>query len=368
MPGYAGYDRSMSAAAASPNLSTARPVVGVTMGDPAGVGAEVIVKALADPEIRQRARHVVFGMNEQLAYAADLAEIEPYWHRVQHDSDRAGYALVHDVVVLDYDEYSMLDQRQARPTKEGGSASVRFLDDAIAAVRRPTEDGGIDAIATAPICKTSWNLAGFGRYPGHTEFLQARTRSKRSVMMFDAPGIRVALATVHLPLMDLRNVLTIGRVFDAIDLGHQACVRVGVERPRIAVCGLNPHAGEGGLFGDEETRIIKPAMDMARGVGMDVTGPLPADTLFIPRKLARFDLIVAMYHDQGLIPVKMLAFDQAVNVTLGLPLIRTSVDHGTAFDIAGKNQADAGSMKAALKLAATLAAPQVDQAKAREAS
>ena len=338
------------------------------MGEPAGVGPEVIIKALADPAVRRLARFVIFGMNELLAYAADLAEIEPYWHRLQHDADRANYALIHDVVVLDYDEYSMLGQAVAKPTKQGGQASLRFLNDAIAATRRPIDDCGIDAIVTAPICKQSWDLAGFGRYPGHTELLAARTHAKRVVMMFDAPQIRVSLATVHLPLMDVRNVLTIGRVFDAIDLGAEACRRIGVTNPRVAVCGLNPHAGEDGLFGDEESRLITPAIEMAKAAGVDVHGPIPADTAFTPAKLEQYDLFVAMYHDQGLIPVKMLAFDQAVNVTLGLPLIRTSVDHGTAFDIVGKNQADPNSMKAAIRLAAYMAQGGASQNATREAS
>ena len=328
-----------------------KPVIGITMGDPAGIGPEVIVKALADPELRRQARFVVYGMNEQLAYAADLAEIEPYWHRLQHDADRAEHALVHEVVCLDYDEYSMLGSSLRQPSKQGGQFSRRFIDDAIAAAQRPIDSGGIDAIVTAPISKSSWALAGFDRWPGHTEYLQYKTKAKRVAMMFNAPQINTVLATVHMALMDVRNVLTIGRVFDAIDLGHDAMQRMGIAKPRIAVCGLNPHAGEDGLFGDEEQRLIKPAIEVARKAGIDARGPFPADTLFTPLNLGRYDLFVAMYHDQGLIPVKLLAFDSAVNTTLGLPMIRTSPDHGTAFDIVGKNKADAGSMKAAIQLA-----------------
>jgi len=342
-----------------------RPVIGVTMGEPAGVGPEVIVKALADHELRRKARWVIYGMNELLAYAADLAELEVYWHRLQHDTARAAHELVHDAVVLDYDEYSMLGSVVHRPTKEGGRASLRFLDDAIAAARKPIDLGGVDAIVTAPICKESWKLAGC-RFPGHTELLQHRTRSKRAVMMFDAPpapgngptgkrpAMRVALATIHIPLMDVRNSFTIGAVYDPIDLGHDACRLLGIESPRIAVCGLNPHAGENGQFGDEEQRIIRPAIEMARQQGIDARGPFPADTVFHRALKGEFDLVVAMYHDQGLIPIKMLAFDEAVNLTLGLPVIRTSVDHGTAFDIVGQNKANPGSMKAAMRLAIKL--------------
>ncbi len=335
-----------------------RPVIGITMGEPTGIGAEVIVKALADPAIRKLGRFVIYGLNELMSYAADLAEIEVFWWRLQHDTPRAEYDLTHDVVVLDYDEYSMLGASMARPTRQGGAASLRFLDDAIAAAMRGKQGdvntGGIDALVTAPICKESWKMTGC-RFPGHTELLQHRTKSKRSVMMFASPKLHVALATVHLPLMDIRNKLTIGSVFDPIDLGHQAMRQLGYDKPRIAVCGLNPHASENGQFGDEEARIITPAVEMAKADGIDVTGPLPADTLFHYALAGKYDLVVAMYHDQGLIPVKMLAFDEAVNMTLGLPIIRTSVDHGTAFDIVGKNKADVGSMKAAIRLAVRMA-------------
>lgn len=332
-----------------------RPVIGITMGEPAGIGPEVVVKALADPQVRNLARYVVFGMNELISYAADLAEIEPFWWRLQHDSPRATYDLVHDVVVLDYDEYSMLGSAVHRPTKQGGQASLRFLDDALVAALKPQgSDGRIDALVTAPICKESWTLTGC-RYPGHTEFLQARTKAKRSVMMFNSPKLNVALATVHIPLMEVRNTLTIGAVFDPIDLGNDAMIRMGVKKPRIAVCGLNPHASENGQFGDEEARIITPAIQVARQSGIDVHGPFPGDTIFRDAIAGKYDLVVAMYHDQGLIPVKLLAFEEAVNLTLGLPIIRTSVDHGTAFDIVGKNKADAGSMKAAIRLAVAMA-------------
>lgn len=330
-------------------------MIGITMGEPAGVGPEVVVKALADPQIRRLGRFVVYGMNELLSYAADLAEINPYWWRLQHDSARADYDLMHDVVVLDYDEYSILGQTTLRPTKQGGQASLRFLEDAVAAASRSgNQPGQLDALVTGPICKASWHMARIP-YPGHTEFLVRRTGSKRAVMMFDSPKLKVAMATTHIPLMEVRNRLTIGSVFDPIDLGHQACLAMGIERPRIAVCGLNPHASENGQFGDEESRVITPAIEMAQHAGIHVQGPFPADTLFMNAVAGRYDLVVAMYHDQGLIPIKMLAFDEAVNVTLGLPIIRTSVDHGTAFDIVGKNRASAGSMKAAIRLAVKLA-------------
>ncbi|MEM9753697.1 MAG: 4-hydroxythreonine-4-phosphate dehydrogenase PdxA [Planctomycetota bacterium] len=346
--------------ASAENKPPRKPVIGITMGDPAGVGAEVVVKALADAKLRRRARFVVFGLNEQLTYAADLAEIEPYWHRLQHDAARATYALVHDVVVLDYDEENSLGAwDDPRPSRQHGIASLRFLDDAAAAAQRSIDQNGIDALVTAPIAKASWHLAGCN-FPGHTEFLQHRTKAKRAAMMFvgtepDGRPIRTVLATIHLALMDLRNTLTIGTVHDAIDLGHQALLDLGVKQPRIGVAGLNPHASENGAFGDEERRLIEPAIQLAQKHGIDARGPFPADTLYTPVNRKRFDLTVAMYHDQGLIPLKALAFDNAVNLTLGLPIIRTSPDHGTAFDIAGKNRADPRSMIQAINLAITQA-------------
>lgn len=340
----------------APSATASRPVIGITMGDPAGVGPEVVVKALHDREIHRLARFVVYGCNAQLAWAAQKAKIEPFWHRVALGAERTTWPLVHDVVCVDDPHDDLPGPEDHKPTKAGGSASIRWLDAAIAAAKKPVAAGGIDAIVTAPICKASWDLAGFGKYPGHTEFLQARTKSPRAVMMFDSPKLRVVLVTVHEPLTGLGDSLSIGKVFDAIDLGHEACLRLGLAKPRLGVCGLNPHAGEGGLFGNEEERVIEPAIRMAVSHGMDVKGPFPADTLFTPKNMAKYDLIVAMYHDQGLIPLKLLAFDTAVNFTLGLPFIRTSPDHGTAFDIAGKNLADAGSMKEAIKLAVKLAA------------
>jgi 4-hydroxythreonine-4-phosphate dehydrogenase len=346
------------------------------MGDPAGVGAEVIIKALADVELRRRARFVIFGLNELLAYTADLAEVEPFWWRDQHErfSLNGGSAIPattprypHDVVVLDYDEFSILGLEARGASRAGGQASMQFLNDAIAAATRHK----IDAIVTAPICKESWKLAGFDRWPGHTELLAEKTKAKRHAMMFAAPppscksealpvrghkGLRVVLATIHAPLFELRHTFKIGTVFDPIDLAHKALVEwFGIEKPRIAVCGLNPHASENGLFGDEEKRIIEPAIMMARQHGIDASGPFPGDTIFIKAVQGQYDLVVAMYHDQGLIPVKLLDFHGSVNLTLGLPIVRTSPDHGTAFDIAGKNKADPGSMISAIRMAIEIA-------------
>ncbi len=324
-----------------------KPRIAISMGDPSGIGPEVLVKALADPEIRSLGRFVIYGMEEPLDLAAGLGEIDPMWYRRPHDEVTS---VETGVVLADYDEFSVgLGKRH--PTSASGGASLRFVEDAIVAAQTDR----VDAIVTGPIHKTAWKLAGC-KMPGHTELLSERFKCKRVTMMFAGGGLRVALASTHVALFQLRNSFTIGRVFEPIDALDAALRRWwGIEQPRIAVAGLNPHAGENGRFGDEESRIIEPAMLMARELGITVEGPFPADTLFTPRMRSKYDGIVAMYHDQGLIPVKMLAFDSAVNMTLGLPVVRTSVDHGTAFDIAGRNRADAGSMKAAIELACVLA-------------
>ncbi|MFT3786956.1 MAG: 4-hydroxythreonine-4-phosphate dehydrogenase PdxA [Tepidisphaeraceae bacterium] len=321
------------------------------MGEPAGIGPEVIVKALHDPVLRRRARFVIYGMNELLAYAADLAEFDVFWWR---DAAHGGHPRYYpqDVVVVDYDEhYSMLGSALRAPSKMGGEASMRFCVDAIQAAMA----GMVDAVVTAPIAKESWKLAGYG-YPGHTELFAERTGARQHAMMFAGGPIKVVLATIHVPLLALWNVLNIGAIFRPIELVHKALVEwFDIPAPRIAVCGLNPHAGENGQFGDEEDRLIRPAMLMARDQGINVSGPHPADTVFLKARDGHFDAVVSMYHDQGLIPVKLLGFDQSVNLTLGLPIIRTSPDHGTAFDIVGRNRANPGSMRSAIAMAIDLA-------------
>jgi len=331
-----------------------RPLVGITLGDPLGIGPEVVVKALADQSLRSAARFVVYGDNELMLAAADRARLNPTWFRAGVDHARDGSMVLGDFTVIDYAVTAMLGS-DPEPSKAGGLVSKTFVEDAIVDAMRPADDHRrVDAVVTAPISKESWTLAGF-RWPGHTELFAARTKAKRQAMAFVSPRLKVALATTHVPLMEIRNLLTIGRVHEPIVLGHELCQRLGIEKPRIAVCGLNPHAGENGMFGDEEIRVIKPAIDIARGTGIDVHGPFSGDTIFIDAAAGNWDLVVAMYHDQGLIPVKLLGWDKAVNVTLGLPIVRTSPDHGTAFGIAGKNQASEGSMKAAIELAVKLA-------------
>ena len=326
-----------------------RPTIGITMGDPCGIGAEIIVKALSDPEMLRRARYVVFGLAEQLAYTADLAEKEFSFHRDHHEDIRR-YDL--PLVVLDYDEIAMPVVCERGPSRQAGQASMRFCEDAIAAARA----GLIDALVTAPISKASWHMAGFKKYPGHTELLADKCKARNVAMMFVSPALKVVLATIHVPLMEVRNRFTIGCVFNPIELADAALREwFGLPRPRIGVAGLNPHAGEDGVLGEEENRIITPAILMAKEAGIRVSGPYPGDNIFVQALQGRFDCVVAMYHDQGLIPVKLLGGKDAVNLTLGLPIIRTSPAHGTAFDIAGRNRADPSSLMAAIRLAADLA-------------
>jgi len=330
------------------NSISEQPVIGVTMGDAAGIGPEIIVKALADPEIRRAAKFIVFGMNEQLCYVADKAEIEPFWGRHQHEKISRDYP--HKVMVADYDDYSVPAWVKG-PSKAAGGASIRFCLDAIDAARA----GIIDAVVTAPISKTSWKLAG-ASWPGHTEMLAERCKSRRKVMMFVAGPLKIALATIHEPLFEVRHKFTIGCVFEPIDLLNDALKEYfNLSNPKIGVAALNPHAGEAGQFGDEEQRIIAPAILLAQEQGINCEGPIPADTLFLRAAGGEFDGVVAMYHDQGMIPVKLLDFKKAVNITIGIPIIRTSPAHGTAFDIAGQNFADPASMKSAITTAIQMA-------------
>ncbi len=340
-----------------------RPTIAVSMGDPVGIGPEVIVKALADPALRRTARFVILGAADAMNEAAQLAGIEPYWWRVKRGAGLVDTTTVHDVVLLDDPEGAGITagslraaRREPAPAKNSGALSFRWVDEAISAAAGRHPEGLIaDAIVTAPISKEAWAMAGHARWPGHTELLTERLGARRTRMMFFSPTLRVVLVSAHVPLMELRNILSIGRIFDTIELGAQGCRMVGIEAPRIAVCGLNPHAGESGLLGDEEQRIIAPAIRAAVEAGIDARGPFPGDTIFRAAVRVAYDLVVAMYHDQGLIPVKLLAFENAVNATIGLPTVRTSPDHGTAFDIAGRHRADPGSMRAALELAITMA-------------
>ncbi len=284
------------------------PRVAITVGDPAGIGPEIAAMAAADPRVRAVCEPIVVGPPSDLAVP------------VGQVSAAAGQA-AYDVIVA-----------------------------AVASAQR----GEVDAIATAPVSKEAFALAGLP-WKGHTDLLGHLTGSPFVAMMFESPALRVVLATVHVALRDVPALLTRALVERTIALTARELPRFGVHAPRLAVAGLNPHAGEHGLMGEEDDAVLAPAVAASRQAGIDVAGPFPADTIFLRAHRGEFDAVIACYHDQGLIPVKLLAFGQAVNVTLGLPIVRTSVDHGTAFDIAGTGRADPGSMIAAVCLAARLA-------------
>jgi 4-hydroxythreonine-4-phosphate dehydrogenase len=283
------------------------PRVAITVGDPAGIGPEIAARAAADPRVLEVCDPVLIAPPPTLRVPMG---------RVSAEAGRAAY----DVV-------------------------VRAVD----AVRH----GEADAMATAPVSKEAFALAGLP-WKGHTDLLGHLTGSAFVAMMFESPALRVVLATVHVPLRDVPSLLTRELMEKTIALTARELPRFGAATPRLAVAALNPHAGERGLMGDEDERVIAPAVAACRARGIDVAGPLAADTVFLRAHRGEFDAVVACYHDQGLIPVKLLAFGHAVNVTLGLPIVRTSVDHGTAFDIAGQGRADHGSMVEAVRLAARL--------------
>jgi len=315
------------------------PRVAITMGDPAGVGPEVALKALREPDIYEHCVPVVFGTVAALERepAAQALELDPELTRDDASPDRVLVHSVSDVAPPPYGEVSA----------EGGELAV-------AAVRAATQaalDGRVDAIATAPLNKASMRQAGYP-HAGHTELLADLCGDPEVSMLLIGPRLRVAHMTTHIPLEDVPARITAERLETVVGIAGEMLRRLGIESPRLAVAGLNPHAGEGGLFGEQEQRVLAPAIERLRAAGTDVTGPLPGDTVF---RADRYDLVVAMYHDQGHIPIKLLHADEAVNVTGGLPIIRTSVDHGTAFDIAGQDQARSNSMRAAMQLAAQLA-------------
>ena len=325
-----------------------RPRIGITMGDPAGVGPEVIVKALAHAEVYARSRPIVIGDAKRLERAVQLTRTRLAIRTVaqpQAARYEPGTADCIDLALVPEDlAFGVLSPL-------AGEAAYRYVERAVTLALA----GSIDAICTAPLNKEALNAAGH-RYPGHTELLAELTGTREVSLMLLAPNLRVIHVTTHIGLLDAVAKIDAGLVDRTITRGRELLQRAGIEEPRIAVCGINPHAGEGGLFGrgEEEAKIV-PAMALCRARGWRVEGPLPADTLFFRALRGDFDLVVAMYHDQGHGPVKAVAFDLGVNVTAGLPVVRTSVDHGTAFDIAGTGRADERSLLEALRQAALLA-------------
>jgi 4-hydroxythreonine-4-phosphate dehydrogenase len=333
------------------------PPIALTLGDPGGIGAETIVKHLAMRGDSLR----LFGRREPLELACRQCDIplRVLDHLVIEDCGVGASAWT------------------TSPNARAGEASFRWVEEAIACALLPSDHPRhAQAIVTGPISKHAWALAGHASFPGHTELLAARCHTADYAMMFHAaphesalnikPGLNVILVTAHIPLIEVAPTLTSQKICRTILLGQRSIESMGYLPARIAVCGLNPHAGEEGLLGYEDSAIIAEGIRLARQQGASAEGPFPADTIFFraleyPRRRAEFDLVVAMYHDQGLIPLKTLAWDRAVNLTLGLPIIRTSPDHGTAFNIVGQNVASAGSLTASIELAATLARARRDE-------
>jgi 4-hydroxythreonine-4-phosphate dehydrogenase len=297
----------------------AKPRIALTTGDPAGIGPEIARHAASDPDVLAFCQPILYGASRE-------DELSPFTRgRVSAAAGRAAY-----------------------------NAVLHAVSDAL--------DGRIDGLATAPISKEAFAAAGLP-WKGHTDLLAQLTGARRGVMMFYSDALRVVLATVHIPLAEVPGAITQPLLEEVIELTASELPQFGIPSPRIAVAGLNPHAGEHGLLGSEDEGVIRPAVTACADRGLRVTGPFPADTLFVRAMRGEFDVVVACYHDQGLIPVKMAAFGKAVNVTLGLPIVRTSVDHGTAFDIAGQGVADPSSMVEAVKLAARLAAARLTPAR-----
>jgi len=325
------------------------PLIAVTMGDPAGIGPEVIIKALSLAEIHRLCRPVVVGDAGVMKNAMKVAKVSPLVlneiKRIENGNFQNGI-----INILNMDNVEASKLKTGKISAEAGRAAIKYVE-------RATDlalEGKVHAIATAPINKEAVHKAGY-KFDGHTELLAKRSGVTNYAMMFLSDSIRVALVTTHIPLSQVPKELDRKKILSLIKLVDKELTKLLGKSPRIGVAGLNPHAGENGIFGTEDEKIIRPAVDEAKKSGIDVKGPISADAIFYLANIGMFDIVIAMYHDQGLIPLKLLSFNRSVNVTIGLPIIRTSVDHGTGFDIAGKGWANPGSMVQAIKVAAMMA-------------
>lgn len=321
------------------------PRIGITMGDPAGIGPEVVLKAVAEEEVRRACIPVIIGDAQLLAHTARTLDLQSGYDIVRADEPFPEHS---EPVIYHLDNITGFIE----PGIESGAAG-KAAGGYIEAAVELCAAGNIDAVATAPINKRALFLGGYS-FPGHTEFFAHLTGAEEYAMAFVAGNLRIVLLSTHVPLAEAIRLVERDRIVRRINLTNRELQRWGIEKPRIAVAALNPHGAEGGLFGVEEASEIIPAIDACRRDDINVQGPFSADTVFLRASRGEFDGVIACYHDQAMIPVKCLSFGEAVNVTLGLPFIRTSVDHGTAFDIAGKGLAEHSSMVAAIKLAAEL--------------
>lgn len=324
-----------------------RPRIAITMGDPAGVGPEVCLHLLQNEQVTDRCVPIIFGDAGVLNDCANKTGLHAPKNIVSKD------ALEH------IDSPSVMDLQSIRSDQftpggvnaETGRAGYEYI---IAAINAALA-GQIDGITTAPINKEALHAAGY-KYPGHTEIFTEKSGADRSCMMLTSDELTCSFVTVHVGYDEVPGLLSVERILEVIELSADAMERIRGRKPKLLACGLNPHAGEHGLFGNqEEEKIIAPALEQARAQGIDIIGPLPPDTCFLPPRRREIDCFICMYHDQGHIPLKALAFDKAINCTLGLPIIRTSVDHGTACDIAWQGKANPSSLFEATQLAARLA-------------
>ncbi|MHA6629635.1 4-hydroxythreonine-4-phosphate dehydrogenase PdxA [Pseudonocardia sichuanensis] len=329
-----------------------RPLLGLTVGDPAGIGPEVVLAAARDPRVAA-ARLLAIGSMEALRSAASVVPDAPALRAVASPAEARFEPGTLDVVVVPSDRPVPVGKLSAEAGKIAFDGVAHAVELALA--------GDIDGIVTAPLNKEAIALAGHP-YPGHTEILAELTGTTDFAMMLTALKLRVVHVTTHVGIRKMLEKVTTERVLTTVRLADRALRDMGIERPSVGVAGLNPHAGEGGLFGDEEQTTITPAIEQARAEGIDATGPWPADTLFGRAVAGDFDVAIAMYHDQGHIAVKVLGFETGVNATIGLPIVRTSVDHGTAFDIAGTGKASADSMVEAVLVGASMASARKEAA------
>ncbi|QMT16737.1 4-hydroxythreonine-4-phosphate dehydrogenase PdxA [Planococcus maritimus] len=329
-------------------MTAIKPIVGITMGDAAGVGPEIILKSFEHDTVHETSRSFVIGDASILERAKQYTGTTKMIHRIASPAEAQFERGTIDCLDLDL---LTSDLPLGEVSAQAGDAAFQYLAKAIELANA----GEIDAICTAPLNKEALQKGGH-MYPGHTEILADLTGTKDYSMMLSAPNLKVIHVTTHVGIVDAIQMITPERVLHVIQLAHDTLKKAGTENPKIAVCGINPHAGENGLFGygEEEEKVI-PAVEQAQQKGIDVQGPLPADTLFFRTVRGDFDIVVAMYHDQGHAPVKVLGLEAGVNITVGLPIIRTSVDHGTAFDIAGTGIADENSLVEALRQAVELA-------------
>ena len=322
------------------------PIIALTMGDPAGVGPEIIVKAFQDDTLSLQARVVVIGDSKWLKSTAKEYAPEISIHAIGRPDESRYQKCTIDVIDLENVPEGIA---VGQPSIEAGQASYEAIKTAVDLAVK----GEVSAITTAPINKQSLNLAGHS-FPGHTELLADLTKSKESLLMMTGNSMRVVLVTTHVPLEMIKLLLTTEKISNTIRMTNEWLKKHVANIPSIAVTGLNPHCGDGGIFGEEETELILPALKKVQAEGIQASGPFPADALFGRTNWPNYDAVVCMYHDQGMIPIKMDSKGQGVNITLGLPILRTSVDHGTAFDIVGKGEACPENLKIALRMAVKL--------------